>query len=527
MAKSPTSSQFELPEGLDPVSLSRSLERAGEILRNPETSAVRIFHDTFDWRLYRRGQALEVLDGESPRLLWREVRGARLGHLDAPVARFAWDLPPGPFRQRLAPILEMRALLPVARVETTSERLDLLDGADKTVCRVYLENHRVASPEGSQSRPLPASLRVEGVRGYEKTGGLVVQLLREELGLAPTEDDVLDDALEALGREPGDYSSKIRVDLRPEMPAADATRAILLDLLGTMEANEEGAREDVDSEFLHDFRVAVRRTRSALGQLKSVLPAAPSQRFRPGFRWLGSLTGPTRDLDVYLLKLPRYSEWLPRQLRGDLAPLDTFLRGRQREEQQKLARGLASRRYRKLVADWRAFLSAASPPSKDAPRGTDPIRAVGDERIRKVFRKAIRQGEAIDDATQAESLHEMRKTCKKLRYLLEFFRSLYPGKEVADFVKALKGLQDNLGEFQDLHVHSESLGAFAAEMEAEGMGSAKTFMAMGVLLEKFSERMKEVRGEFAERFGAFADTRNRRRFSVTFGDVSRDRRASP
>ena len=44
--------------------------------------------------------------------------------------------------------------------------------------------------------------------------------------------------------------------------------------LQTLRINEDGVRKDLDSEFLHDFRVAVRRTRSALSQIKGVFPAA-------------------------------------------------------------------------------------------------------------------------------------------------------------------------------------------------------------------------------------------------------------
>ncbi|MFC1662475.1 CHAD domain-containing protein, partial [Gemmatimonadota bacterium] len=43
-----------------------------------------------------------------------------------------------------------------------------------------------------------------------------------------------------------------------------------------MRANEVGMLKNLDSEFLHDFRVAVRRTRSGLTQLKGVFP--PSAR---------------------------------------------------------------------------------------------------------------------------------------------------------------------------------------------------------------------------------------------------------
>ena len=37
----------------------------------------------------------------------------------------------------------------------------------------------------------------------------------------------------------------------------------------------------------------------------------------------------------------------------------------------------------------------------------------------------LRDGGAITPASPPESLHELRKRCKELRYLLEFFGSLY------------------------------------------------------------------------------------------------------
>ena len=40
-------------------------------------------------------------------------------------------------------------------------------------------------------------------------------------------------------------------------------------------------------------------------------------------------------------------------------------------------------------------------------------------------------------------------------HLLEFFRSLYPGREAASLIKRLKSLQDVLGDIHDLAVHRE------------------------------------------------------------------------
>ena len=56
------------------------------------------------------------------------------------------------------------------------------------------------------------------------------------------------------------------------MRADIAAKYIFSHLLKTMKDNEPGTIADTDSEFLHDFRVAVRRTRAGLSQLKGVLP---------------------------------------------------------------------------------------------------------------------------------------------------------------------------------------------------------------------------------------------------------------
>ena len=47
------------------------------------------------------------------------------------------------------------------------------------------------------------------------------------------------------------------------MPAPVAVARLLLRLLDTCESNVDGVLRDIDTEFLHDLRVAVRRTRSA------------------------------------------------------------------------------------------------------------------------------------------------------------------------------------------------------------------------------------------------------------------------
>ena len=77
------------------------------------------------------------------------------------------------------------------------------------------------------------------------------------------------------------------------MPAEEAGRAIHRLLLDTVLRNEDGVRRDLDTEFLHDFRVATRRARCALAEMKRVFPAETVQFLRAGVEmaWYDDGTG--------------------------------------------------------------------------------------------------------------------------------------------------------------------------------------------------------------------------------------------
>jgi len=502
-------------ETLDAVACRR------RVRRDDPTAELAVYHDTFDWRLYRDGGTLTASPGRrGTRFLWGSLDGSprHRGEVDAMPA-FAWDCPAGPCRDELAPIIEMRRLLPIVEVERRTRTVHVLDDQEKTVARLRLRVLQAAAP-GEPKKALPAALVTVPLRGYEREHGDLVRLLESELGLVPTGQDELTAALAAIGGAPGDYSSKPRLDLEPSMRAVDAVVNIHRALLATLLANEDGTRRDLDSEFLHDFRVAVRRTRSALTQLEEVLPHESVERFREEFRWLGSVTGPTRDLDVYLLEIDGYEALLPEAIRGHLEPLREFLRRRQRAEQERLVGELGSPRYRELIAGWSAFLEG---PIERAGAGAErPIRELASERILKAWRRVRKKGRAIDDGSPVEALHRLRIDAKKLRYLLEFFRDLYDAAAVEPLVRALKKLQDNLGDFNDLRVQQETLREFARRMYEEGAAPADVpladvLLAMGELVAELRRLQGEERRRFGRRFAGFAAPENREAFRRLFG----------
>ena len=113
----------------------------------------------------------------------------------------------------------------------------------------------------------------------------------------------------------------------------------------------------------------------------------------------------------------------------------------------------------------------------------------------------VERGRTITPATPAETVHDLRKDAKKLRYLIECFGGLYDKPARTAFVGRLKALQDTLGEHQDAEVHAHALRTIADDRQQHW--DAETFLAIGQLIERLEQRRVATRDELAERFGEF------------------------
>lgn len=312
------------------------------------------------------------------------------------------------------------------------------------------------------------------------------------------------------------YSSKFELSLDPQMRADEAAKSVHRRLLRAIEMNEAGIRGDADPEFLHDFRVALRRTRTCLAQIKGVFPQQAVDRFRREFSWLGRVSGPKRDLDVHLLHMDEYEARLGK-VRDHLAPLREFLEGRRRIEQGRLAKALQSARYRTLIRSWEKFLDEPVPEKTRLPNAKRPILDVASEQIERRFRRVLKKGRRIKTSSPSEALHRLRIECKKLRYLLEFFRTLYEADDLEALVKALKSLQDNLGNFNDLRLQQAAMRRFDQQMAKEGMATGELRKAIRRVVEWLETRQVKERKRFDKQFAKFSQQKNRRRLQRLVG----------
>jgi CHAD domain-containing protein len=492
----------------------------------------RTWLDTFDWRLYKAGLTLQFEQARrGGRLVLSKADGTP--QAEQPVTRWprrpglAEDLPPGPVRDRILVLTSPRALLPIVKATSTVSVNRLLNADGKTVARLVEDRVTVTAPAGNTAggttAELAPRLAVAEVRGYPGQARRAAGLLASTPGVSHASSSVFIAALTALGRHPADYTSGVDAEITATMPAPVAVARLLLRLLDTIENNVDGVLRDIDTEFLHDLRVAVRRTRSAIKLLGRVLPADLAEHFKAEFKWLGDVTTPVRDLDVHLLGFDALTEQLVAASRDDLEPLRAFLARRRAREFRRLAAALRGPRFRAITDDWRKALLEIR--DVDGPRRRRlTAAALGLSATGRSFRRIAAHGAAITLDSPPESLHDLRKRAKELRYLLEFFAPLHDQVAYRKVLSDLKQLQDCLGAFQDSEVQRHEIHALADAMLAERAAPAATLLAMGEIAAKLALSQAEARAEFSARFARFAGSAGRERVRVLLASEMQGRR---
>lgn len=129
----------------------------------------------------------------------------------------------------------------------------------------------------------------------------------------------------------------------------------------------------------------------------------------------------------------------------------------------------------------------------------------------------------IADPANVSELHDMRISCKRLRYLLEIFAIAFPGN-LMPFIDEVKGLQDILGDIHDrdvqvpmLHDHLEWLEErehlaaqrLVAQSMEEREGAMRRRRASEAAFREFRDRL-DVGRRGDERVGVHALINRRR-----------------
>lgn len=238
--------------------------------------------------------------------------------------------------------------------------------------------------------------------------------------------------------------------LGPDSRVGEAARRILAGRLADVRKPEEGLADGMDTESVHDMRVATRRLRAALQVFRGL---GGLRKLEREVKRLQDALGGVRDLHVQDAWLDEAS----RKVKKDRAGL-TALRNARRS-------GLREKETR-LHAELERWVDRTVPRLLRKLEGLDGKRRFGGRRVRDSLRQRLRRVEkrmdTYADAPDAASAHALRKELKKLRYELEIFQPAFR-RTLDALLEVLVPLQDALGELHDADVRLELFERLAAE----------------------------------------------------------------
>jgi len=352
------------------------------------------------------------------------------------------------------------ASAPIGRYETSTTPIDFVSAAGSV--RAIYETMR---PQGGDT---PAAvLRLEVTRGNADTLALASGLSRLAPGVGKRVENGPRGLIAVLGITPGPAALG-KASITRDMTARQAVIEILRRDYANMLANEQGARVGLDEEFVHDMRVATRRVRAALRMFEKVFAKSSLDRLTQKIKWLASVLGTVRDLDVYMQAVPdylAYAQWEPPDYRFYVEGLAA----KRKAAHDALLEALDSQRYAALKREMETFL--AKPCFSSSSGG---IKSIARKRVESLALKAQSAG---DKAKTDEELHAARIAFKRARYAAEFTRGLAP-KQLGRLARLATQYQDVLGRHQDATIACDRV---REALEAEKKDRLKAFL-LGYLL---------------------------------------------
>ena len=231
------------------------------------------------------------------------------------------------------------------------------------------------------------------------------------------------------------------------MHPEQAFRATLSDCLAQIAANAASLRpqESKDHrsvEGLHQLRVAFRRLEVALGAFGREFGQEWLEELRGRAKILAGRLAPARDLDVFVEKL--LADPPKSGVSEGLNQLRARAESARNHAWAAVALCISSADFELFTDDVAALAASQLPLTRDR-----RLRRTAERMLDRQIRRMKKRG-AVARNEEEGDLHRLRIALKKLRYTAEFFAPLYPKSEVKDYLKELRGLQNHLGELNDV-----------------------------------------------------------------------------
>jgi CHAD domain-containing protein len=452
--------KFLLPEpGANPAVLNLLGSKGYRVRRQRPIRQEDLYLDTFDWRLFRHGFSLRFRranekmyytlksigkfeEGRAERReIEIEVKGSVVDPTAAPVKEIQMEI---------AEIIYPRRLIGQLTVRTERQPYMVTSPGGKAQIELVFDSTGFLARGFNKPRRARRLFEMEAElrKGPPAELETLKQHLTGTIAFTPSGQSKFETAIERLGivfptKNPPPHL-QVKIDDRFDR----AVQKIFAFQIHRLDENIPGVLSDIDTEFVHQARVATRRMRSLIQLFGGAIPDKTGSYFAEELLWLGSLFGGVRDLDVFLLNLPLFKQAI------EIAPQRSIKTLMQHIAEERLAlfaelkAGLASARWRLLRSRLLAFAGRTPAKNPSAPLAPAPVNAAAPPIITARFDAVITQGSRVLAKPDLKNFHKLRIQFKKLRYALEFVSPAY-GHSLHPLVEEVVKIQDCLGDLQD------------------------------------------------------------------------------
>ncbi|PLX90665.1 MAG: hypothetical protein C0620_13270 [Desulfuromonas sp.] len=467
---------WQLPTSLNRDTVLSALP-SGMTAAPKSTQEVRVsVLDDDQWHICQRGDLLLYNHQDSRLELWQQQQ--RLAQETRPLTiRFHWQLNDPALAKLLQARLGVRAFTEKFTSEWQQHHLSVYNSDDKIIVRLTF------TTLNSVSRELLSLLTIQPLRGYAKEARQLCRSLKK-LGATPCDQLTPLQLLTLSGLNVPLPRHRPPFNLHDDEVTAVAIMRMVGQIVEQARAQEEGLIADIDSEFLHQYRVQLRKARSLVSLFKKDLPEPAFHQLKSSLKELSQHTNLLRDLDVFLLDHDHYLTMLPESLRPGLEQACRHIHRLRKRTWQKVITALDSADHRDKMDEINQAMTAP----RLQPRGKKLKQRV-DHHIVRQHRHICTSVSTLSTSCSDDAIHQLRIECKKLRYLLELFAELYPRKPLKVLTRELKALQETLGRFNDFTVQHQFLHQLAGELRDSDQKSSLN--ALSALLYQAQKQEKK------------------------------------
>ncbi len=483
---------FRYPDQLSDSRLRKDLA-CDFVVSKAVSSLQYVYYDTFDWDLRSQGRLLVRTDGNLALLDCRSNRRLIELSFDSVAEEESGSLclPKGVLKKELSDLAPHRSFLPLARSVEDVARFAVLNENRKIVVRV--DFGEIRKTKGGRCIARVATVRE--LVGYRKEAARLREWLQ---GRGFTKGSghfelCIESCLTEWGEQAVLYSLNPFTAYDRESTVLEALLEILGQTVRAMSCLEAGIRKDVDTEFLHDYRVSVRRLRSMLRLFPKVLSPEIERRLNDDLRRIGKATNLLRDLDVYLLSKEEHRKLVPEMLGSGLARFFDCIEKRRSVAFNDLVVFLDSGEYRRLASRCSKLSQSERTSTIKGVNADELFQEQAAIYVVKQYEKVMREISRLDESTEDEKIHRLRIHCKRLRYSIDFGRCVFDANAADGLVRRFKKLQNALGRFNDESVQMEFLQELIVEDGSSGPRQSECIASVGAMISALDREHFETR----------------------------------